>query len=62
MEKSCDFKSILKMEKPEDVPYSIPEGMSKEWYFEFYARSIKIFRKYGNHDRLAVCEEKLKAL
>ena len=50
------------MEKPEDVPYSIPEGMSKEWYFEFYARSIKIFRDCGILDRLAICEEKLKAL
>lgn len=62
MEKSCDFKLILKMEKPEDIPLSIPEGMEKEFYQEFYMRCIKIFHAHGMKDRADVCEQKLKEL
>ena len=48
------------MNKPEDIPYSLPEGLEKEFYQEFYMRCIKIFHAHGMKDRADVCEQKLK--
>lgn len=58
----CQFKSLENMNKPEDIPLSIPEGPEKEFYQEFYMRCIKIFHAHGMKDRADVCEKKLKEL
>ena len=50
------------MNKPEDIPYSLPEGLEKEFYQEFYIRCIKIFHAHGMKERANVCEQKLKEL
>lgn len=50
------------MNKPEDIPLSIPEGLEKEFYQEFYMRCIKIFHAHGMKDRADICEQKLKEL
>lgn len=59
---TCQFKALEKMNKPEDIPYSLPEGLEKEFYQEFYMRCIKIFHAHGMKDRADVCELKLKEL
>lgn len=58
----CQFKSLENMNKPEDIPYSLPDGLEKEFYQEFYMRCIKIFHEHGMKDRADVCEHKLKEL
>lgn len=58
----CQFKALENMNKPEDIPLSIPEGLEKEFYQEFYMRCIKIFHAHGMKDRADVCEQKLKEL
>lgn len=59
---TCQFKALENMKKPEDIPYSLPEGLEKEFYQEFYMRSIKIFHAHGMKERADVCEQKLKEL
>ena len=59
---TCQFESLKNMKKPEDIPYSLPEGLEKEFYQEFYMRCIKIFHAHGMKDRADVCEQKLKEL
>lgn len=59
---TCQFKALENMNKPEDIPYSLPEGLDKELYQEFYMRCIKIFHAHGMKDRADVCEQKLKEL
>ena len=34
--KKCELSSIYKMKKPEDIPYSLPEGLSVYFYIDFY--------------------------
>lgn len=58
----CQFKSLEKMNKPDDIPYSLPDGLDKEFYQEFYMRCIKIFHAHGMKERADVCEQKLKEL
>ena len=58
----CQFKSLENMNNPEDIPYSPPEGLEKDFYVEFYMRCIKIFHAHGMKDRADVCEQKLKEL
>lgn len=50
------------MNKPEDIPHALPEGLEKEFYQEFYLRCIKIFHAHGMKERADVCEQKLKEL
>lgn len=58
----CKFKSLENMSKQEDIPCSLPDGLEKELYQEFYMRCIKIFHACGMKDRADVCEQKLKEL
>lgn len=58
----CQFKALENMNKPEDIPYSLPDGLEKEFYQEFYMRCIKIFHAHGMKDRVDICEKKLKEL
>lgn len=60
--KKCKFKVLENMNKPEDIPLSIPEGLGKEFYQEFYMRCIKIFHVHGMKERADICEQKLKEL
>lgn len=59
---TCQFKALENMNKPEDIPYSLPEGLDKEFYQEFYMRCIKIFHAHGMEERADVCKKKLKEL
>lgn len=47
-QKSCSFASIYKMKTVGDVPYSLPRGMSKEWYIEFYTVACHILKGKDN--------------
>lgn len=58
----CQFKSLEHMNKPEDIPYALPDGLEKEFYQEFYMRCIKIFHAHGMKERADACEKKLKEL
>ena len=58
----CQFKALKNMNKPEDIPYSLPEGLKKEFYQEFYMRCIKIFHAHGMKERADLCEQKLNEL
>jgi hypothetical protein len=49
------------MKEEKDIPYSLPDGMSKEWYIEFYTVACNIFRK-TNRERYEVCFSKLMEL
>lgn len=60
--KKCKFKVLENIKKPEDIPLSIPEGLDKEFYQEFYMRCIKIFHAHGMKERADICEQKLKEL
>lgn len=60
--KKCKFKVLENIKKPEDIPLSIPEGLEKEFYQEFYMRCIKIFHAHGMKERADLCEKKLKEL
>lgn len=60
-QKSCDFANIYRMKKPEDIPYSLPLNMGKEWYIEFYTVACHIL-KDADKDRYEVCLTKLKEL
>lgn len=59
---ACQFKSLQNMNKPDNIPYALPEGLEKEFYQEFYMRCIKIFHAHGMKDRADVCEQILKEL
>jgi hypothetical protein len=60
-QKLCSFSSIYQMKEEKDIPYSLPDGMSKEWYIEFYTVACSIFRK-TNRERYEVCFSKLMEL
>lgn len=47
-QKSCSFDSIYKMKTVKDVPYTLPMGMSKEWYIEFYTVACHILKGKDN--------------
>ena len=49
------------MKEEKDIPYSLPNGMSKEWYIEFYTVACNILRK-TNKERYDVCFNKLVEL
>lgn len=60
-QKFCSFSSIYQMKEEKDIPYSLPDGMSKEWYIEFYTVACNILRK-TNKERYDVCFSKLMVL
>lgn len=49
------------MKEEKDIPYNIPNGMSKEWYIEFYTVACKILSK-TNKERYDICFNKLMEL
>lgn len=62
MEKvKCEFSSIYKMKKPEDIPYSLPEGLSVYFYIEFYMQAMHILKDV-DHERYNICNQKLQEL
>lgn len=62
MEKvKCEFTSIYKMQKPEDIPYSLPEGLSVYFYIEFYIQAMHILKDV-DYERYNICKEKLHEL
>lgn len=61
MNNKCEYNSIYKMKKPEDIPYSLPEGLSVYFYIEFYMQAMHIL-KYVDYERYNICKEKLHEL
>lgn len=59
--KECELSSIYKMTKPEDIPYSIPEGLSVYFYIEFYMQAMHILKDV-DYERYNICKEKLHEL
>lgn len=59
--KECELSSIYKMTKPEDIPYSLPEGLSVYFYIEFYMHAMHIL-KGVDYERYNICKEKLHEL
>ena len=60
-QKFCSFSSIYQMKEEKDIAYSLPDGMSKEWYIEFYTVACNILRR-TNKERYDVCFSKLMEL
>ena len=60
-QKLCSFSSIYQMKEEKDIPYNIPNGLSKEWYIEFYTVACHIL-KDKNKARYEICLSKLKEL
>lgn len=60
-ENKCKLSSIYKMKKPEDIPYSLPEGLSVYFYIEFYMQAMHIL-KGVDYERYNICKEKLHEL
>ena len=59
--KECEFSSIYNMKKPEDIPYSLPEGLSVYFYIEFYMQAMHIL-KGVDYERYNICKQKLQDL
>lgn len=59
--KECELSSIYNMTKPEDIPYSLPEGLSVYFYIEFYMQAMHIL-KGVDYERYSICKQKLKEL
>lgn len=57
----CEYNSIYKMKKPEDIPYSLPEGLSVYFYIEFYMQAMHILKNV-DYERYNTCKEKLYEL
>ena len=58
----CKFKVIYEMKKPSDIPYSLPSGLEKEFYVEFYMHACKILKQFGHFKRYDMCKKKLNEL
>lgn len=50
------------MKKPSDIPYSLPSGLEKEFYIEFYTHTCKILKQFGHFKRYDICKQKLDEL
>lgn len=59
--KECELSSIYKMKKPEDIPYSLPEGLSVYFYIEFYMQCMHILKDV-DYERYNICKRKLQEL
>lgn len=61
MNNKCELSSIYKMKKPEDIPYSLPGGLSVYFYIEFYMQCMHILKDV-DYERYNICKDKLKEL
>lgn len=59
--KECELSSIYEMKKPEDIPYSLPEGLSVYFYIEFYMHAMHML-KGVDYERYNICKDKLYEL
>lgn len=59
--KECELSSIYNMKKPEDIPYSLPEGLSVYFYIEFYMQCMHILKDV-DYERYNICKDKLREL
>lgn len=57
----CELKTIYDMKKVEDIPYAIPDGLSKEYYIEFYMQCMHILKDV-DYERYNICKNKLEEL
>lgn len=61
MNNKCELSSIYKMKNPEDIPYSLSEGLSVYFYIEFYMQCMHIL-KGVDYERYNICKDKLREL
>lgn len=61
MNNKCELSSIYEMKKPEDIPYSLPEGLSVYFYIEFYMQCMHILKDV-DYERYNICKDKLREL
>lgn len=61
MNNKCELSSIYKIKKPEDIPYSLPEGLSVYFYIEFYMHTLHVLKNV-DYERYNICKDKLKEL
>ena len=59
--KECEFNSIYKMTKPEDIPYNLPENLSVYFYIEIYMHAMHILKDV-DYERYNICKQKLQEL
>lgn len=61
MNNKCGLSSIYKMKNPEDIPYSLSEGLSVYFYIEFYMQCMHILKDV-DYERYNICKDKLREL
>lgn len=61
MNNKCELSSIYKMKKQEDIPYSLPDGLSVYFYIEFYMQCMHILKDV-DYERYNICKDKLRVL
>ena len=61
MNNKCELSSIYKMKKPEDIPYSLPDGLSVYFYIEFYMQCMHILKDV-DYERYNIRKDKLREL
>lgn len=61
MNNKCEFASIYEMKTPEDIPYSLPEGLSVYFYIECYIQAMHILKDL-DYERYNICKRKLQEL
>ena len=61
MNNKCELSSIYKMKNPEDIPYSLSEGLSVYFYIEFYMQCMHILKDV-DYERYNICKDKLREL
>lgn len=59
--KECEYNSIYKIKKLEDIPYSLPGGLSVYFYIEFYMQAMHILKDV-DYERYNICKRKLQEL
>lgn len=60
--KKCNFDILKEIEKPEDIPYSLPDGSPNDFLFEFYNKIAMIFKENDILDRYEICKNKAEEL
>lgn len=61
MNNKCELSSIYEMKNPEDIPYSLSEGLSVYFYIEFYMQCMHILKDV-DYERYNICKDKLREL
>lgn len=61
MNNKCELSSIYIMKNPEDIPYSLSEGLSVYFYIEFYMQCMHILKDV-DYERYNICKDKLREL